>query len=152
LKRAGWKQKIQNLSCGELVLNPNQKRFLMITLGVVEDELRRLKELLRDESEEKLFSRIKDDIGLEEKNLLNEKIGYLIVYLINLKKLFDLSESEFVLRYIVKATSVYLSIQLEEAMSRRLKGRGEITPDLEETLDPKLNEMRFVLRQMESMV
>ena len=124
----------------------------MITLGVVEDELRRLKELLRDESEEKLFSRIKDDIGLEEKNLLNEKIDYLIVHLINLKKLFDLSESEFVLRYIVKATSVYLSIQFEEAMSRRLKGRGEVTPDLEETLEPKLNEMRLVLRQMESMV
>jgi len=134
------------------MLNPNQKRFLMITLGVVEDELRRLKELLRDESEEKLFSRIKDDIGLEEKNLLNEKIDYLIVYLINLKKLFDLSESEFVLRYILKATSVYLSIQLEEAMSRRLKGRGEVTPDLEEILDPKLNEMRLVLHQMESMV
>jgi hypothetical protein len=134
------------------MLNPNQKRFLMITLGVVEDELRRLKELLRDESEEKLFSRIKDDIGLEEKNLLNEKIDYLIVYLINLKKLFDLSESEFVLRYILKATSVYLSIQLEEAMSGRLKGRGEVTPDLEEILDPKLNEMRLVLHQMESMV
>jgi len=37
-------------------------------------------------------------------------------------------------------------------MSRRLKGRGEVTPDLEETLDPKLNEMRLVLHQMESMV
>ena len=134
------------------MLNPNQKRFLMITFGVVEDELRRLRELLRDHREEKLFSCIKDDIGLEEKNLLNEKIDYLLVSLINLKKLFDLSESEFVLRYIVKATSVYLSIQLEETMSRRLKGRGEVTPDLEETLDPKLNEMRLVLHQMESMV
>ena len=96
------------------MLNPNQKRFLMITLGVVEDELRRLKELLRDESEEKLFSRIKDDIGLEEKSLLNEKIDYLIVYLINLKKLFDLSKSEFVLRYIVKATSVFFQYNWEK--------------------------------------
>jgi hypothetical protein len=134
------------------MLNPNQKRFLMVTLGVVEDELRRLKELLRDESEDKLFSRIKDDIGLEKKNLLNEKIDCLIVGLINLKKLFDLSESEFVLRYIVKVTSVYLSIQLEEAMSPRLKGRGEVTPELKEALDPKLNEMKLILRQMESIV
>jgi hypothetical protein len=134
------------------MLNPNQKRFLMITLGVVEDELRRLKGLLRDEREERLFSRIKDDIGLEEKCLLNEKIDYLIRYLVYLKKLFDLSESEFVLRYIVKATSVYLSIQLEEAMSSRLRGRGEISPDLKETLDPKLKEMKSVLRQMESIV
>ncbi len=134
------------------MLNPNQKRFLMITLGVVEDELKRLKELLRGEREERLFSRIKDDIGQEEKSLLNEKIDYLIVYLINLKKFFDLSESEFVLRYIVKAASVYLSIQLEEATSRRLEGRGEITPDLEEILDPKLKEMKLVLHQMESLV
>jgi hypothetical protein len=134
------------------MLNPNQKRFLMITLGVVEDELRRLKGLLRDEREERLFSRIKDDIGLEEKCLLNEKIDYLIRHLVYLKKLFDLSESEFVLRYIVKATSVYLSIQLEKAMFSRLRGRGEISPDLKETLDLKLNEMKSVLRQMESIV
>jgi len=141
-----------NLSCGEFMLNPNQKRFLMITLGVVEDELKRLKELLQGEREERLFSRIKDDIGQEKKSLLNEKVDSLIVYLVNLKKFFDLSESEFVLEHIVKATSVYLSIQLEEAMSRRLMGRGGITPDLEETLDPKLNEMKSVLHQMESMV
>ena len=124
----------------------------MVTLREVEDKLRRLKGLLQDNKEEELFSRIKDDIGQEEKNLLSEKIDYLIAYLANLKKLFDLGESEFVLRYIVKATSVYLSIQLEEAMSDRLKGYGEITNGLEETLDPTLNEMKLVLRQMESIV
>ena len=134
------------------MLNPSQKRFLMVTLREVEDKLRRLKGLLQDNKEEELFSRIKDDIGQEEKNLLSEKIDYLIAYLANLKKLLDLGESEFVLRYIVKATSVYLSIQLEEAMSNRLKGYGEIMNGLKETLDPKLNEMKSVLRQMESIV
>jgi len=145
-------QKIQNLSCGELMLNPSQKRFLMVTLGEVEDKLRRLKGLLQNNREEGLFSRIKDDVGQEERNLLNEKIDYLIAYLANLKRLFDLGESEFVLKYIVKAISVYLSIQLEEAMSDRLKGYGEIMNGLKETLDPKLNEMKSVLRQMESIV
>jgi hypothetical protein len=134
------------------MFNPSQKRFLMVTLREVEDKLRRLKGLLQDNKEEELFSRIKDDIGQEEKNLLSEKIDYLIAYLANLKKLFDLGESEFVLRYIVKATSAYLSIQLEEAMSNRLKGYGEIMNGLKETLDPKLNEMKSVLRQMESIV
>jgi len=134
------------------MLNPSQKRFLMVTLGEVEDKLRRLKGVLQNNKEERLFSRIKDDIGQEEKNLLNEKIDYLIRYLVYLKKLFELGESEFVLKYIVKATSVYLSIQLEEAMSRRLRGYGEITPKLEEILDPKLKEMKSVLRQMESIV
>jgi hypothetical protein len=74
------------------------------------------------------------------------------VSLVHLKKRFDLGESEFVLRYIAKATSVYLSIQLEEAMSRRLKGHGEIVEGLKETLDPKLNEMKLILMQMESIV
>ncbi len=134
------------------MLNPNQKRFLMITLGVVEDELRRLKRLLRDVGEERLFLHIQDDIGLEEKKILNEKIDSLLRYLVHLKKLFDLERSEVILRYMVKATSVYLSIQLEEAMSHRLKGRGEVTLDLKKTLDPKLNEMRSILRQMESIV
>jgi hypothetical protein len=124
----------------------------MATLGEVEDKLRRLKGLLQDHKEEGLFSCMKDDISQEEKNLLNEKIDYLIVSLVHLKKRFDLGESEFVLRYIAKATSVYLSIQLEGAMSNRLKAYGEITKGLKETLDPALNEMKSVLRQMESVV
>jgi len=135
-----------------LMLNSSQKRFLMATLGEVEDKLRRLKGLLQDHREEGLFSCMKDDISQEEKNLLNEKIDYLIVSLVHLKKRFDLGESEFVLRYIAKATSVYLSIQLEGAMSNRLKAYGEITKGLKETLDPALNEMKSVLRQMESVV
>jgi hypothetical protein len=139
-------------SCGELMLNLSQKRFLMVTLGEVEDKLRGLQGLLQDNREGGLFSSIKDDITKEEKNLLNEKIQYLIRYLVHLKRLFDLGEGEFVLRYIVKATSIYLSIQLEEAMSRRLKGYGEVSQELKETLDPKLNEMKSVLRQMESIV
>ena len=134
------------------MFNPSQKRFLMVTLREVEDKLRRLKGLLQNNREEGLFSRIKDDIGQEERTFLNEKIDYLIAYLANLKRLFDLGESEFVLKYIVKATSVYLSIQLEEAMSDRLRGYGEIMNGLKETLDPKLNEMKSVLRQMESIV
>ena len=124
----------------------------MVTLREVEDKLRRLKGLLQDNKEEELFFRIKDDIGQEEKSLLSEKIDYLIAYLANLKRVFDLGESEFVLRYIVKATLVYLSIQLEEATSNRLKGYGEIMNGLKETLDPKLIEMESVLRQMESIV
>lgn len=134
------------------MLNLSQKRFLMVTLGEVEDELRRLKGLLQNNREERLFSIIKDDLGQEERNLLDEKTDYLIAYLADLKRLFDLGESEFVLKYIVTATSVYLSIQLEEAMSERLKGYGEIMDGLKETLDPKLNEMKLVLLQMESII
>jgi hypothetical protein len=135
-----------------MMLNPSQKRFLMATLGEVEDKLRRLKGLLQDHKEEGLFSCMKDDISQEEKNLLNEKIDYLIVSLVHLKKRFDLGESKFVLRYITKATSVYLSIQLEGTMSNRLKAYGEITKGLKESLDPALNDMKSVLRQMESIV
>jgi hypothetical protein len=135
-----------------MMLNLSQKRFLMVTFGEVEDQLRCLQEVLQNNKEERLFSRIKDNVSHEEKDLLNEKIDYLIVCLVNLKKLFDLGENEFLLRYMVKATSVYLSIQLEEAMSNRLKGYGDIMNGLKETLDPKLNEMKSVLRQMESIV
>jgi hypothetical protein len=134
------------------MLNLSQKRFLMVTLGEVEDKLRRLKGLLQTNREEGLFSRIKDDLGQEERSLLDEKIDYLIACLADLKGLFDLGGNEFVLKYIVRATSVYLSIQLEEAMSDRLKGYGEIMSGLKETLDPKLNKMKSVLRQMESIV
>lgn len=124
----------------------------MVTLGEVEDKLRGLKPLLQDNQDERLFSHIKHDVGQEERDLLNEKIDYLIVFLGNLKRLFELGESEFALKNIVKTTSVYLSIQLEEAMSDRLKRYGEITNGLRETLDPILIEIISILRQMESIV
>jgi hypothetical protein len=71
---------------------------------------------------------------------------------IHLKDSFDLTKGERVLRWIVKATSVYLSAQMEEVISDKLKGYGEITLEVKETLDPILNEMISILRQMESMV
>lgn len=134
------------------MLNLNQKRSLGITLGIVEEELKRLRQLLHDGKEEGLFSRIADDLTAEEKRLLNERIERLMEYLIFLKNFFDLrySQKEMTLRGIVKAIALYLSVLLEERMSKRLTGYGEIAPGLKESLDPQLNEMIAILQQMES--
>ena len=134
------------------LLNPSQKRFLRATLGVIEDELRRLKGLLQEDQGERLFSHVRDDLTRGEKQLIHEKIDRLVDHLIDLKNSFNLDRSEFVLRLIVRAASAYLSIQLEGAMSDRLKGYGEISEDLKDALDPKLNEMISILHQVESVV
>lgn len=138
--------------CPKPMLNANQKRFLTVTLREVEDRLRRLQGLLQEGQEGRLFSHLRDDIGQGEKGLLNEKIEHLKACLAQLKKLLDLSETGFVLKDIVKATSVFISILLEEAMSDRLRAYGEIREGLKETLDLRLKEMKAVLRQMESIV
>jgi hypothetical protein len=133
------------------MLNPNQKRALRVTLEVVEDELRYLTELSHNH-EEGLFSYLMDDLAENEKHLLDEKIESLNGHLGYLKGLFGLGQKELVLRWIVKATAAYLSIQLEEVMSDQLKGYGEVAEELEQTLDPILNQMRSILREMESIV
>jgi hypothetical protein len=51
---------------------------------------------------------------------------------------------------MVKAASVYLAVDLEETMSDRLRGRGEVRPELKETLDPILEKMILLLRDMGS--
>ena len=134
------------------MLNPSQKNALRLTLGLLEDELRRLRRLLQKGEGQRLLLHIVDDLTEEEKSLLNERIDRLISYVIHLKDSFDLTNRERVLRWIVKATSVYLSVQMEEVISDKLKGYGEITLEVKETLDPILNEMISILRQMESMV
>lgn len=134
------------------MLNLNQKTAVGITLGIVEDELCRLKGLLRQGEEESLFSHIRDDLNAGQKRLVEEKIEGLIEYLASLKNFFDLrhSHKEFTLSGIVKAMAIYLQVELENRMSNRLKGYGEVHPGLKETLDPKLCEMITILRQMGS--
>ena len=134
------------------MLNPSQKNALRLTLELLEDELRRLRRLLQKGEGQRLLLHIVDDLTEEEKSLLNERIDRLISYVIHLKDSFDLTNRERVLRRIVKATSVYLSAQVEEVISDKLKGYGEISSKVKETLDPVLNEMISILRQMESII
>jgi len=134
------------------MLNPSQKNALRLTLELLEDELRQLRRLLQKGEGQRLLLHIVDDLTEEEKSLLNERIDRLISYVIHLKDSFDLTNRERVLRWIVKATSVYLSAKVEEVISDKLKGYGEITLGVKETLDPILNEMISILRQMESIV
>jgi len=134
------------------MLNPIQKNALRLTLELLEDELRQLRRLLQKGEGQRLLLHIVDDLTEEEKSLLNERIDRLISYVIHLKDSFDLTNRERVLRWIVKATSVYLSAQVEEVISDKLKGYGETTLEVKETLDPILNEMISILRQMESIV
>jgi len=134
------------------MLNPSQKNALRLTLGLLEDELRRLRRLLQKGEGQRLLLHIVDDLTEEEKSLLNKGIDRLISYVIHLKDSFDLTNRERVLRWIVKATLVYLSAQVEAVISGNLKRYGETTSEVKETLDPVLNEMISVLRQMELMV
>jgi hypothetical protein len=136
------------------MLNLNQKRSLGITLGIMEDELRRLESLIRIGEQRNLFSKIVDDLQVEEKPLLQAKIDRLMDNLLSLKDSFDLrhSQKELILSSIVKSMAVYLVVELEDALSERLKGYGPVAPGLKESLDPKLREMISILYEMNSMV
>lgn len=134
------------------MLNLNQKKALRLKLGLLEDELRRLRRLLQKGEGQKLLLQIEDDLTEEERNLLNERIDRLTSHAIRLKNSFDLPKEGKVVRQIVKATSAYLSVQMEEIISDRLRGHGKITLEVKETLDPILIEIISILRQMESIV
>jgi len=131
------------------MLNANQERFLRATLGVVEGELMNLRRLLRMDEEERLFLRTVDDLTQQEKQRLVEKMDRLKEYTLHLKNLFGLNPGERSVRRMVKAASVYLAVDLEETMSDRLRGRGEVAPDVKETLDPVLKKMVSLVRDME---
>jgi hypothetical protein len=131
------------------MLNANQERFLRATLGVVEGELMNLRRLLLMDEEERLFLHTVDDLTQQEKQRLIEKMERLREYMLHLKNLFGLNPGERSARRMVKAASVYLAVDLEETMSDRLRGRGEVAPDVKETLDPVLKKMVSLVRDME---
>ncbi len=130
------------------MLNANQKKFLRIHLRVVEDELMDLRRLLLKGEKERLFLRTADDLTQEEKRRLVERMDRLTENMLHLKNIFDLAPEEKDLRQTIKAASVYLAVDLEETMSEQLRGRGEIAPELKETLDPILGKMISVIHDM----
>ena len=134
------------------MLTIDQNRSLGICLGIMEEELNRLHRLLHEGKEGRLFSHITDDLTKEEKLFINRKIERLRECLIYLKNFFDLrhSQQEMTLRGMVKAISLYLSVNLEGRKSTRLKGYGKVDPALKDSLDPKLDEMISILGEMES--
>jgi hypothetical protein len=134
------------------MLNPNHKRVLSETFREVEDELRDLRRLLLRTEEERIFLHIVDDLTQEEKQVFNVKIGQMMDLIIRLKSLFELKPGQRVLRWIARATAVYLSVQLEQVMSDKMEGYGEVAPEDKQTLDPKLNEMLSIFREMKSTV
>jgi len=134
------------------MLNPSQKNALRLTLGLLENELRRLRRLLQKSGGQRLPLHIVDDLTDEEKSLLNERIDRLISYVIHLRDSFDLTKEEREVCRIVKASLGYLSVQMEEVISDKLRQYGETTLEVKETLDPILNKMISILRQMESIV
>jgi len=134
------------------MLNPSHKRALIAALGEVENKLTSLRRFLLKTEGERLFLHVTDDLTLDEKEKLIQKIECLMDRLISLKSLFGLKPSERVLRWIARATAVYLSVQLEEIKSDRLRGYGEVKTEAKNILDPTLNEMILILREMESTV
>ena len=101
---------------------------------------------------EGLFSRIMDDLSSGEKRLIGAKIQTLRDSLVFLKNRFALhySQKNFTLRGILESTTLSLSAQLEDVHSNRLKGYGDVHPELIHHLDPKVDEMIAILRQMAS--
>jgi len=132
------------------MLNLDQKRSLGITLGIVEEELKRLQGMLNWPAEDWLFSHFTDDLKPKERPLIDEKIRRLLEEMASLKSSFDLhySSKEFLLSSLVKAFALYLAVQLENAKSNKLKGYGEIAPGLKKSLDPKLEGMIFLLNEL----
>jgi hypothetical protein len=130
------------------MLNANQKRFLRVTLGVVEEDLINLRRLLLKGEKEKLFVQTFDDVTEQEKEQIFEKMDCLREHMLHLKNLFQLNPGEKSVRKMVKAASVYLAVDLQETMSDQLRGRGEIAPEMKETLDPILEKMVSLLHDM----
>lgn len=125
-----------------------------ITLGILEDQLRHLEGLILKGEQRNLFSLISDDIKPEAKQDLRRRIERLLDLIAGLKDYFDLhqSQKEFLLSAVVQSTVLFLQIEVENAMSARMKGYGPVDRKVKDTLDPKLKEMISVLNEINAIV
>jgi hypothetical protein len=133
------------------LLNANQEQSLGTTLGLVEEDLKRLQQILLLGKDRGLFSHIIDDLTPEEKLSIQGKFDRLMDCLAELKKFFDFPTiKKLRLRWEIQAISLHLSVLLGDVMSPKLSGYGEVDPGLREALDPKLEKMISILRRIDA--
>lgn len=134
------------------MLNDSQKRRVSIVLNILEEDLHDMERLLHSEDYIGIVHEMDNDIPLPVKKALIEKIGWIkdrihiVAERFNLKREQKSLSRQFYGRLTCDCTA------LEESKTQYLKGYGSVTEGLNDTLDPELDAVIGLIREMERLL
>ncbi len=130
------------------MLNEFQRRRVSITLRSLEEDLDQLQTSIKSYGYAGILYEIKNDISLGAKDMLIANISMIKEKIRLLAGRFALEKKTDNLSRCLNGELSLLVVSVEEIMSQRLRGSGEVAEGLKEALDSELVSVRNILGNM----
>ncbi len=130
------------------MLNDAQRRTVSVTIRFLEEDLHEMEHLLQSGDYIGIVHEMGNDIPLPTKKALLDKIGAIKDRIHSLVERFSLKKEQRSVRRQLFARSTYDLTMLEETKTQYLKGYGNTAKGLQDSLDPQLDSMIDLLREM----
>jgi hypothetical protein len=134
------------------MLNEHQHRVLSVTFGTVELYLRSIEKMLSAEDFNGILCGWENNVSSSQKDLLAAKISEAMERIRMLSEQFSLEKTREYARQNILAKLSYCWEILQGVKAKRLKGYGEVDSSLEHTLDPQIDMLVALLREMQSLL
>jgi len=134
------------------MLNDSQKRRVSVTLSSFEEDLHNMERLLESADYVGVVHEMENDIPAPARKALIDTIDGIKNRIQTLVKRFDIERDRRSLRRQLFARLIYNWTTLEEIKTKHLRGYGAVAQVLKQTLDPELDAIIGLIREMERLL
>jgi hypothetical protein len=142
-----WPGKKECLDLTHDLLNPNQRRVLTVTLRHVEKNLRRILTDLVNE-EQGILYRTTISLPEDKRPLVRQLVEAALEQIAGLAQRFELPPEIIDHTDALRGSLALLRSDLYDVHARKLRRSGEVDPDLEAELDPAVDNLIELLREI----
>ncbi|MGO9016108.1 MAG: hypothetical protein ACLQF0_14150 [Dissulfurispiraceae bacterium] len=133
------------------MLTEHQRRSLSITFRTIEQHLRSLEQLLRTDNYTGILCEWVNDVSLSQRDILLEKIPQAMEQIQAVAEQFSLDKDGRHARQYLSSELSYCWEILQSVKAKRLQV-GEVDEGFENTLDPQIDILLGLLREMQSLL
>ena len=133
-------------------LGSNHRRVLGVRFSQLEERLSEIERLLTVHSEESLFGRRVDRISAEEKSELTKLLGEAREELRDMDQVLRLDFGEYSNRAQVQSLLAFAWSDLEDTRPQKLAGYGQVPPEAESFLSPRIQRLIDLVLTMSSVL
>jgi hypothetical protein len=134
------------------LLNPDQRRSLAITLSVLEEMLYEIERTLSGGGYSGVLFELRDDLPSQVKGEILKRISLVREKIGSMAEEFALEKRKNEASRDFMGKLAYAWEILEGTKARHQRGHGAVAEGLAETLDPQLDDILFLVNQMQNLV
>lgn len=131
------------------MLNKAQERRLSSSLRIVEDSLREIDRMIEASDYSAILKEVKHDVPEKTQAAIRNKLSLIRNKIEIITEGFNLSKTQIESSRYIRTKLSHCWQVLEDAKTIKLKRFGETSREVEDTLDPQINEIIDIVQEME---